>query len=37
MYSFDHGELPNHFDAIVLLLHQSTNVKQGLLLCKNII
>jgi len=38
MYFFYNGGLPNHFDNYTLLrLHQSTTIKQDLLLCKNII
>jgi len=37
MYTFYNGELPNHSDNYLLRLHQPTNIKQDLLLCKNTI
>ena len=37
MYCFYNGGLPNHFDNYLPRLHQSTNIKQDLLLRKNII
>jgi len=38
MYSFYHDGLPNHFDNYLAeIASESTNIKQDLLLCKNII
>jgi len=36
MHSFDNGKLLNHLINTFLRLDQSTKIKQGLLLCKNI-
>jgi len=37
MYSFYNGVLPNHFDNYFAEITSATNIKQDLLLCKNII
>jgi len=37
MYSFDNDELLKIFIATLLILHRSTNIKQDLRFCKNVI